>query len=315
MPMLPIQGSGSGAGGAGSITISDEHVFASTGARDTYFATHFSELVNNLYIYITDTSSLQQYKVSTSSWLDMTPTIKGQDGSDGADGESINVTVSATEPVSASNGDIWVDTDEELALVADDSVLWNGQARPTFAGNGGRVMILNSTGTAFEFPTNLAIPGAPTAATASINTNTTQLATTAYVYRIQPKTRQFNRCAYLTDSTNVELKMNSCGGIDRATTLGSGHKLYYYPFCVGGETTIDINVSKGSNRCMFDLYVNNVLDSSGYDLYNSSTVDATVTISLSQAIVAGFNEIRIVVNGKNGSSTGYDPAVYGVRIR
>jgi len=57
------------------------------------------------------------------------------------------------------------------------------------------------------------------------------------------------------------------------------------------------------------------LDSAGYDLYNSSTVDATVTISLSQAIVAGFNEIRIVVNGKNGNSTGYDPAVYGVRIR
>lgn len=299
----------------GAITISDSHVFADTSARDTYFASHFSELVDNLYIYITDTTSLQQYKTATSSWIDMTPALKGQDGAPGADGTSITVSVQADAPTSPSSGDIWVDTDDTLALSADDSVLWNGQARPTFAGNGGRILTLNSAGTAFEFPTNLAIPGAPTAATASINTNTTQLATTAYVYRVQPKTRQFNRCAYLTDSTDVELKMNSCGGLDRAATLGSGHKLYYYPFCVGGETTIDINVSKGSNRCMFDLYINGVLDSSGYDLYNSSTVDATVTISLTQAIVAGFNEIRIVVNGKNGSSTGYDPAVYGVRIR
>ena len=61
--------------------------------------------------------------------------------------------------------------------------------------------------------------------------------------------------------------------------------------------------------------MNNVLDSAGYDLYNSSTVDATVTISLSQAITAGYNEIKIVVNGHNGSSTAYDTAIYGVRLR
>ena len=300
---------------AAVIVVRNEYMFASVGARDTYFASHFSELYDNLYVYITGDETLQQYKVATSSFIDINPVIKGGDGAPGADGTSITVSVQADAPADPSSGDIWVDTDDSLALTANDSTLWNGQARPTFAGNGGRVLALNSTATALEFPTNLAIPGAPTAATAVINTNTTQLATTAYVYRIQSKTRQFNRCAYLTDSTNVELKMNSCGGLDRAATLGSGHKLYYFPFCVGGETTIDINVSKGSNRCMFDLYINGVLDSSGYDLYNSSTVDATVTISLTQAITAGFNEIRIVVNGKNGSSTGYDPAVYGVRIR
>ena len=70
---------------------------------------------------------------------------------DGVDGESINVTVSATEPVSASNGDIWVDTDEELFNVADDSVLWNGVSRPTFAGCGGRLMVLNSAASSLFF--------------------------------------------------------------------------------------------------------------------------------------------------------------------
>ena len=300
----------------GAITISDSHVFADTSARDTYFATHFDELVNNLYIYITDTVSLQQYKTATSSWIDMTPVLKGQDGTDGVDGESINVTVSASEPESASNGDIWVDTDETLSNLADDSVLWNGVSRPTFAGCGWRLMVLNSAASSFEFPTNVAIPGVPTATTAAINTNTTQLATTAYVYRVQPKTRQFNRCAYMTDSAGTEVKMNSCGSLDRASTVSvNGYKMYYFPFCAGGETTLDIFVSKGSTRPIIDIYVNNVLDSAGYDLYNSITVDATVTISLTQAITAGYNEIRIVVNGHNGSSTAYDTAIYGVRIR
>ena len=302
--------------GGGAIVVADQYFFADTAARDAYFATHFSELINNLYIYITGTQSLQQYKIATASWMDMTPTIEGSPGANGVDGESINVTVSATEPSSASNGDIWVDTDETLSNLADDSVLWNGISRPTFAGCGGRLMVLNSAASSFEFPTNVAIPGAPTAATAAINTNTTQLATTAYVYRVQPKTRQFNRCAYMTDSAGTEVKMNSCGSLDRASTVSvNGYKMYYFPFCAGGETTLDIFVSKGSTRPIIDIYVNHVLDSAGYDLYNSSTVDATVTISLTQSITAGFNEIRIVVNSKNGSSTAYDTAIYGLRVR
>lgn len=302
----------------GAIVVRNEHRFANTVARDAYFTTHFDELVDLLYIYIEDITTLQQYYTSTSSFISVQPVvgIQGDDGTDGVDGESINVTVSATEPSSASNGDIWVDTDEELFNVADDSVLWNGVSRPTFAGCGGRLMVLNSAASAFEFPTNVAIPGVPTATTAAINTNTTQLATTAYVYRVQPKTRQFNRCAYMTDSAGTEVKMNSCGSLDRASTVSvNGYKMYYFPFCAGGETTLDIFVSKGSTRPIIDIYVNNVLDSAGYDLYNSSTVDATVTISLTQAIIAGFNEIRIVVNSKNGSSTAYDTAIYGLRVR
>lgn len=137
----------------GAITISDSHVFADTSARDTYFASHFSELVDNLYIYITDTTSLQQYKTATSSWIDMTPALKGQDGAPGADGTSITVSVQADAPTSPSSGDIWVDTDDSLFNTADDSVLWNGVARPTLAGNALKVLRANSDGNALEFAT------------------------------------------------------------------------------------------------------------------------------------------------------------------
>lgn len=298
--------------GGSAITIADEHIFADTAARDAYFVTHFTELVNNLYIYITGTSSLQQYKTASSSWLDMTPALKGQDGATGADGESINVTVSATEPSSASNGDIWVDTDETLSNLADNSVLWNGIARPTFAGCGGRLLTLNAAGTAFEFPTNVAIPGTPTASTASINTNTTQLATTAHVYRYRPQPGSVFFPTYLYTSGGAKKAIYTYQYHSQVSAV-NGDYFIIPVYCSGSETIIDLNLYKMSDGGKFDLYINDVLDSSGYDGYASSPAYAVTSISLTQAVTAGWNTIKIVLNGTNGSS--YYFKTGGVRLR
>jgi len=145
---------------SGAIVVRTEHRFADTSARDTYFASHADELVNLLYIWIEDTSTLQQYYTSTASFISVHPVvgIKGDDGADGTDGHSITVSVQASEPATKAVGDIWVDTDDSLFNTADDSVLWNGIARPTLAGNANKALAVNSAGNAFEFAT-VAIDG------------------------------------------------------------------------------------------------------------------------------------------------------------
>ncbi|MFA5760166.1 MAG: hypothetical protein WC877_00125 [Dehalococcoidales bacterium] len=69
--------------GGGAIVIADDHIFADTTARDAYFVTNPSELVDNLPVYITGTETLQQYKLATTSWIDISPTIKGETGATG----------------------------------------------------------------------------------------------------------------------------------------------------------------------------------------------------------------------------------------
>jgi hypothetical protein len=112
---LPKQNTG------GAITVANDHIFADTTARDAYFVTNPTELVDNLPIYITSTESLQQYKVATSSWLDMTPTIMGPtgpagadgtDGIDGTDGHSIVIATQDEPPANPVDGDLWADTNE-----------------------------------------------------------------------------------------------------------------------------------------------------------------------------------------------------------
>jgi len=140
---------------SGAIVVRTEHRFADTSARDTYFASHADELVNLLYIWIEDTSTLQQYYTSTASFISVQPVvgIKGDDGADGTDGHSITVSVQASEPATKAVGDIWVDTDDSLFNTADDSVLWNGIARPTLAGNAGKILTANEAGDGFVFAT------------------------------------------------------------------------------------------------------------------------------------------------------------------
>jgi len=71
---------------SGALVVADDHIFADTTARDAYFVTNPSELVDNVPVYITGAETLQQYKLATTSWLDISPTIKGETGATGAAG-------------------------------------------------------------------------------------------------------------------------------------------------------------------------------------------------------------------------------------
>lgn len=64
------------ASGAIKVNINAGHIFVNNTARDTYFVTNPTKLVENMYVYCN--SKLQQYDGSI--WIDRTPAIKGETG-------------------------------------------------------------------------------------------------------------------------------------------------------------------------------------------------------------------------------------------
>lgn len=98
--------------------------------------------------------------------------------------------------------------------------------------------------------------------------------------------------------------------------VGSPHlgEAVFDLLCEGNETHLIVGTKKTSNDGIFDVYVNNVLDSSGYDDYNATDANTTRNITLIQPIRKGWNEIKLKLNGKNAASTNYGIDVYGIAV-
>jgi|GEM_PF-4360316 len=91
------------ASGAIKVNINAGHIFVDNTARDAYFVTNPSELVENMYVYCD--SKLQQYDGSI--WVDRTPAIKGETGAGVPTGGTTNQVLTKN-----SNGDYdfsWID--------------------------------------------------------------------------------------------------------------------------------------------------------------------------------------------------------------
>jgi hypothetical protein len=91
------------ASGAIKVNINAGHIFVDNTARDTYFVTNPTELVENMYVYCN--SKLQQYDGSI--WVDRTPAIKGETGTGVPTGGTTSQVLTKN-----SNGDYdfsWVD--------------------------------------------------------------------------------------------------------------------------------------------------------------------------------------------------------------
>ena len=91
------------ASGAIKVNINAGHIFVDNTARDAYFVTNPTELVENMYVYCN--SKLQQYDGSI--WIDRTPAIKGETGIGVPTGGTTNQVL-----IKNSNGDYdfsWID--------------------------------------------------------------------------------------------------------------------------------------------------------------------------------------------------------------
>lgn len=94
-----------------------------------------------------------------------------------------------------------------------------------------------------------------------------------------------------------------------------GDRLQLFFLSYGNEATLTIGTATSSTRGIFDLYVNGVLDSAGYDDYAAVAGANYRHIILAQPIRVGQNIIELRVNGKNAASTGYYVAVYGASLQ
>lgn len=115
-------------------------------------------------------------------------------------------------------------------------------------------------------------------------------------------------------STIAGLNVTAIPGYDRPITEENLSSLVFFIPASGNETTVTILHHTSSDRPIFDLYINDVLDSSGYDQYSASDVHNLITVTPINTINRGWNKITLKCNGKNASSTGYKMYVAGVRL-
>lgn len=109
------------------------------------------------------------------------------------------------------------------------------------------------------------------------------------------------------------LGYNSNGRYGITTADGDKYQMFF--ICDGTETLLEITNRKASSEGIFDLYVNGVLDSSGYDDYAAVSADVNREITLTQPVRIGMNTIELRVNGKNVAASEYRVAVYGASLQ
>lgn len=115
--------------------------------------------------------------------------------------------------------------------------------------------------------------------------------------------------------TNKALVHVSNGGRYISAADAADGDIYYMDFyCDGTETRFQISTRKSTDRGTFDLYVNGVLDSSGYDEYAAAAADAHRDIVLTIPVRAGYNLLSLRVNGKNVAASDYVVAVIGASL-
>lgn len=98
-------------------------------------------------------------------------------------------------------------------------------------------------------------------------------------------------------------------------TPADGDRLQLFFVCDATETLLEISTLRGTLKGIWDLYVNGILDSSGYDDYGAISLPLHREITLNQPIVARVNTIELRVNGRNALSTNYYLEVFGASVQ
>lgn len=126
---------------------------------------------------------------------------------------------------------------------------------------------------------------------------------------------RFANLAKSTTSAGVLLAIgqNVNGRFSNAAADGDKHYLYF--LCDGTETKLEITTRKITVAGKWDIYVNGVLDSSGYDDYAAAAADISREITLSEPIRPGMNTVELRLNGKNAASGGYYISIYGASLQ
>ncbi len=118
---------------------------------------------------------------------------------------------------------------------------------------------------------------------------------------------------YASDGTTLKKPVHDTYSYQYSPANGDRIQMFF--ICDGTETFLQMGSLKSVNSGIFDLYVNNTLDSSGYDNYAAANIPIYRQLLLSQPITAGLNIIELRVNGKGVIATNYYINTYGASLQ
>lgn len=134
-------------------------------------------------------------------------------------------------------------------------------------------------------------------------------------FGLPPLLSRFSNVSRLYSSA-LALKQIGHSAFGRTQAVpADGDRLQLEYFLDGTETLFEISTNMISGAAKWDLYVNSVLDSSGYDDYDGAGAVASREITLANPVRYGHNRVELRVNGKNALSSGYTVQVYGASIQ
>ncbi len=117
----------------------------------------------------------------------------------------------------------------------------------------------------------------------------------------------------LYGSDNAEKAIASYGTNYQSNALNGDY--FITPlYCIGGETILDVSLMKNPAGGIIDIYIDNTLNTSGYDTYAASNTNLVLSVSVG-ALSTGNHILKFVLNSKNASSSAYIFTLYGVRLR
>ena len=132
-----------------------------------------------------------------------------------------------------------------------------------------------------------------------------------------------SRC-YASDGTTLKQlnHVNATGGVLYSYTAqdaaADGDRLQTFLTANGTETKLSVGLFTEDVGGIFDLYINDVLDSSTYDTYSVASGVLNLYISLSAGVLpirVGENKIEFRVNDNNVGSSDFYIEVGGVSIQ
>jgi hypothetical protein len=113
--------------------------------------------------------------------------------------------------------------------------------------------------------------------------------------------------------TLSQIGQNSLGCYN--VNAADGDNLFCYFSCVGNESLLELRTFKNTTSGIFDIYINELLHSSGYDDYNATGIAINREINVANKISRGNNVIKIKINGKNALSSNYNIQVLGASLQ
>lgn len=144
--------------------------------------------------------------------------------------------------------------------------------------------------------------------------------------RVHNHTKHIDTAAYLkryavfdklTDGSGTIKSIDtSVDGRGRCAVTAAQNDVYIlYFICDGTETKLEITTYKMTDKGIWDLWVNGILDSSGYDDYAAAGAQVNRSITLTEQIRPGINTVELKASSKNAASSNYEIRITGASVQ